>query len=172
MRLRPSNAAGRTITAVLLLAAACGGDEAPAVSPEADPATATASDAPTGVEVSFDRSACSYEGPDVIAPGPVTFSLSTRPAPADFNLWMLDEGHPYEEFAAHIAEEVERAEQGQPPLGHPAFATLIGETTTDEAGVGTIEVQLEPGDYGMACIRFPEGGRQGAFAGAGPIVVS
>jgi hypothetical protein len=63
---------------------------------------------------------------------------------------------------------VRRSEEGLPGLGHPTFATLNAEASTDAEGVGTLTASVDAGVYGMACIRF---GRDGAFVTAGPIVV-
>lgn len=113
----------------------------------------------------FSKATCTYEGPPTIAEGQATFTLVSRGGTADFDLWRLNEGHAYEELVAHIDEEVRRSEEGLPGLGHPTFATLVAEATTDPQGDGTLTASLDAGEYGMACIRF---GSDGAFTAAGP----
>ncbi len=102
----------------------------------------------------FTSSTCAYEGPGRIPEGEVLFSLLSEGGPAEFDLWKLDEGYDYEELVAHVAEEVSRQEEGLPGLGHPDFAKLVAEASTDSEGEGTMTTSIDVGEYGMACIRF------------------
>jgi hypothetical protein len=116
----------------------------------------------------FTSSTCAYEGPGKIPEGEVSFSLLSEGGPADFDLYRFDGGHTYDELVAHTAEEMRRAEEGLPGLGHPDFATLVAEASTDGEGHGTMTTTVDAGEYGMACIRF-EGDR--AIVAAGPFAV-
>jgi hypothetical protein len=114
------------------------------------------------------RSRCGYEGRGTTAEGLVVFELSSVGI-ADFDLWLLEEGHAFEELVAHIDEERRRAEAGEAPLGHPTFASLVAETSTDTTGTTTLTTRLDPGTYGMACIRNDPA--TGGIWAAGPFTV-
>jgi hypothetical protein len=113
---------------------------------------------------------CEYSGPAMVGAGTVILGLENESSGQfDADLWLLEPGHTYDELAAHIAEEQRRSEAGEPPLGHPAFATLVAEaSTTSERG--TLTADLDAGTYGVACIRF-EGGAPVQYWSAGPLVV-
>lgn len=164
--------ATRTLRSVVVLlafaATACGGGGATPAGNAGDDGTQPAEASPVGT-FALARSGCSYDGPAALAAGEATFTLASHGGSADFDLWLLADGHTYEELAAHIDEERRRSERGQPPLGHPTFATLVAEASTDPAGEDTLTTALQPGEYGAACIRFEEG-RPGLWA-AGPFTV-
>ena len=155
---------------VILLASAataCGGSGSPAGN-AGDDGTQPAEASPVGT-FALARSGCSYDGPAALAAGEATFTLASQGGSADFDLWLMEDGHAYEELAAHIDAERRRSERGQQPLGHPTFATLVAEGSTDPAGEGTLTTALDAGLYGAACIRF-EGSTPGLWV-AGPFTV-
>jgi hypothetical protein len=162
---------GIVLPAIVATAGACTDDRArrspPTVSQVEGSPAATAR---TRLVIRMGGSGCAYRGPAEVAAGRGTFRFSADPAPADFDVWRLDEGHVYGELVAHMEEDVRRLTEGLPPLGHPDFAALVGEVTTDDAGRATLDVPLEPGEYGIACIRFGGGGLD-ALLPAGPIEV-
>lgn len=156
------------LTMVLLLAivvGGCGDESEPSGRADEPAADSQAQEAGRFV---LAGSTCSYEGPTTIDQGQASFVLVSRGGTADFDLWRLNEGHEYAELEAHIDEEVRLAEEGLPGLGHPTFATLVGEASTDPEGDGTLTASLDPGEYGMACIGLEE---DGAFVAAGPFTV-
>jgi hypothetical protein len=160
-------ALGLALTLSILLVT-CDGSDPKGASISETPVSVSATEPPTAGSFSFSASECTYDGPETMAAGQVTFALVSTDGEADFDLWKLDEGHTYEELAAHVAKEVKLAGQGRPPLGYPTFAELIVEATTDPDGGGTLTASVEAGEYGMACIRF---GDDGAFVTAGPFEV-
>jgi len=112
---------------------------------------------------------CRYDGPATVPAGSVTLAFVNESGDQfDADLWLLDAGHGYDELAAHAAEEDRRIEEGLPSLGHPAFATLIAETTILQRG--NMRVTLGGGTYGMACIRFVDGLPKDIWA-AGPLTI-
>ena len=163
----------------LLLASCTGGGEPAARGAAATgatvngPADAKAEAEPTEPESAgtfgLSKASCSYSGPPTLEAGEVLLQLSSVGGTADFDLWRLDEGHTYPELVSHIDEERRRSEAGEPPLGHPTFATLVAEASTDADGVGSLTTTLEDGVYGMACIRFDE--ETGGIWAAGPFTV-
>jgi hypothetical protein len=90
----------------------------------------------------------------------------------DLDLYLLDEGHPYEESAGHVDDERARDEAGEPPLGHPTFATLVAEASAEGEPSGQLRTDLAVGTYGMACILFDQPGSLGGIWPVGPLVVT
>jgi hypothetical protein len=90
----------------------------------------------------------------------------------DLHLWLLDNGHDYEELAAYIDEERARNEAGEPSLGHPTFATLVAEASAEAGSTGELITDIAAGTYGTACIFFDRPGSLGGIWAAGPITVS
>jgi N-acetylneuraminic acid mutarotase len=116
---------------------------------------------------------CQYTGPTELPAGDVTFRLRNKTSGQfDLDVYLLDAGHDYEEFAAHIDEERRRGEEGEPPLGHPAFATLLAESTAEEGINSELVTDVAVGAYGMACIYFDQPGSLGGIWAAGPITVA
>ena len=78
----------------------------------------------------------------------------------------------YEEFAGHDDDERARDEAGEPPLGHPTFATLVAEASAEGEPPGQLTTDLAVGTYGMACIFFDQPGSLGGIWLVGPLVVT
>jgi len=159
-----------TIVGVAIVTSACGRGDAPAAATNGGGSQVTGAPADAG-SFTLARSACRFEGPASLATGTAEFGLASSGGTADFDLWLLRDGHTYAELAAHIDEERRRSEQGSPPLGHPTFASLVAEASTDSAGHGVMRTQLTAGVYGMACIRFDGPGRLEGLWAAGPVTV-
>lgn len=117
-------------------------------------------------------SGCRYEGPDTVDVGRISLSIASEmDAPADFDLWQMDEGHTYSELVAHIDEEQRRFEAGEPGLGPPTFATLVAQGRADPSEEATITIEAAAGEYGMACIGIvPDQGTPASISAAGPFV--
>lgn len=114
---------------------------------------------------------CGYSGPADIKAGTVVLELvNATVGQFDADLWLLRPGRTYDELVAHLGEEQRRLEAGEPPLGHPAFATLVAEASTASER-GTLTADLDPGTYGLACIRF-EGGVPVQYWSAGPFAAA
>lgn len=97
---------------------------------------------------------CAYVGAAEARSGPVMIGLDNQSsAQFDADLWRLQEGHGFDELAAHAAEEQRRSREALPPLGHPSFATLVAEQSVTIQR-GSVTAYLSPGTYGLACIRF------------------
>jgi hypothetical protein len=113
---------------------------------------------------------CAYSGVPTVEAGTVVLELlNETTAQFDADLWLLEPGRTYDELATHVAGEQRRLEAGEPPLGHPAFATLVAEASTVSER-GTLTADLDAGTYGVACIRF-EGGAPVQYWAAGPFTV-
>lgn len=122
--------------------------------------------------VTLKKMGCEYEGPADVSVGQVTSQMvNETKGQFDLDLWLLNAGHPYDELAAHIAEEERRSKLGEPGLGYPTFATLVAEATADAGLDGELVTDLAVGTYGMACIRFGPGSGGGLWA-TGPFTVS
>lgn len=160
---------GTIATLVLgVIVVACGTPVAATPSPESSAALGL----PRGT-VTLTEDGCEYDGPAEVASGPMVIAMvNATSGQFDLDLWRMDEGHTYDELTAHIAEEMRRQEAGEPPLGHPTFAELVGEATVEESAEGEPQMVLEPGTYGMACILFPAPEVLGAIFAAGPFIAS
>jgi hypothetical protein len=149
---------------VFLLTGACTGAAQPG--PTAQPirvGTFTLSDAN-----------CVYEGSGRAPSGQISAVLANSTHDqAHFDLWKLDPGHDYSELSAHLAEEGRRYRAGEPALGYPRFATSVAHVVVAPQATGTLGARLDPGVYGMACIRFklPESMPTDWFP-AGPLTAS
>jgi len=147
------------LAALMLSIAACG---SPSSTGEPGPATVTLSDV-----------GCTYAGPAEMSVEQLRIEMENEtPGQFDLDLWLLDEGHDYEELAAHIEAERTRNEAGQPSLEHPAFATLVAEASAEAGSTGDLIADMAPGTYGIACIFFDRPGSLGGIWAAGPITVS
>lgn len=123
--------------------------------------------------VTLTTTGCEYAGPSELAAGDLTFRLRNKTSGQfNLNVWLLDQDHGYDELAAHIDEERRRAAAGEPPLGHPTFATLVGEATAETDAVSDLATSVDPGTHGLACILFDQDGGFGGIWAAGPITVS
>ena len=129
----------------------------------------------TGEEayVTLSDAGCAYEGPSSMAVGQFSVEMSNQTnGQFDLDLYLLDEGHQYEEFAGHVDDERARDEAGEPPLGHPTFATLVAEASAEGEPPGQLTTDLAVGTYGMACIFFDQPGSLGGIWPVGPLVVT
>jgi hypothetical protein len=88
-----------------------------------------------------------------------------------FDLWRLDQGHAYDEFVRHLQEEERRLESGEPPLGHPDFATLAGSARAEPGGRGTLSNEAAAGEYALACIWFDLNSGPVAYSPIGPFAL-
>lgn len=143
------------LLSVAAILVACGGVQQPSVSPghSASPAPAR-SPAPvsTPVTVVLGDADCRYLGAPGVPEGEIAFRLvNETTARFVLNVWRLNDGHAYQELAAHIAEEQRRSENNEPGLGHPNFATLAAEGVAAEEK-GSLSKELVAGTYGFACI--------------------
>jgi hypothetical protein len=129
----------------------------------------------TGEEavVTLSDAGCAYQGPSSMAVGRLSVEMSNQTnGQFDLDLWLLEEGHQYEELAGHIDDERARDEAGKPSLGHPTFATLVAERSTEGEPSGQITTDLAAGTYGMACIFFDRPGSLGGLWPVGPLVIT
>jgi hypothetical protein len=181
----------RTIVLALastLLLAACDGGSAGGAS---DEATGQTPPGPTGAPVGVagptaqpdatrvgrlivTSTDCALRGVEgSIGTGEVVFAASNETdGTALFNIARL-EGATFEDFEAHIAEEIRLARAGEPYLGHPSFAVPLFEIllAAGEDGLlsGTIE---EPGTYVLSCARvFEQTGEMRPAGALGPLKV-
>ena len=108
-------------------------------------------------------SGCGYQGVGQVAAGQVTARLANQTVDrAHFDFWFLQAGHDYAEFAAYVNDEGRRLRASAAPLGHPAFAVLVGSSQVEAGATGQLTAELAAGSYGMACIRWK-------LAGEGPL---
>jgi hypothetical protein len=122
--------------------------------------------------VRFSGTGCAYAGPADIPAGEVTIrAVNNTSIQFDIDLWLLDEGHTYQELATHMEEQA-RLEGEEPGLGHPTFATWVAHTTAYPEGSDELTIPLlRPGTYGFACIRLASGMPVEIMA-TGPFMVS
>ena len=160
---------GTLATLVLgVIVVACGTPVAATPSGES-----TALSGPARGTVTLTEDGCGYDGPAEAAAGPMVIAMvNATNGQFDLDLWRMDDGHSYDELVAHIAEEMRRQEAGEPPLGHPAFAELVGEATAEASAEAELQVALEPGAYGIACNFFPAPEVFGAIFAAGSFIAS
>jgi hypothetical protein len=152
--------------AVLLLSSACASNGDQAQEPEGTGARSSRA------TVTFSRTGCAYAGPADIPAGEVTIrAVNGTPVQFDIDLWLLDEGHTYQELATHMEEQVS-FEGEEPGLGHPTFATLVAHTTAFPKGSDQLTIPLlRAGTYGFACIRI-ESGMPADIMATGPFMIS
>jgi hypothetical protein len=87
-----------------------------------------------------------------ISPGLVEFkAMNKTDALAAFNIARIEEGHTYEQLAAHIKKEIRLARAGKPGLGHPSFAVPLFEVLLQPGESGSMSGTVQPGTYGIAC---------------------
>lgn len=158
------------LLSLTVLASSCSGADSPG-NGAGDPSPGANGPQAVGRFV-LSESGCRYEGPDTVDAGEISLSIvSELDAAAWFDLWQLDEGHTYSELVAHIDEEQQRAEAGEPGLGHPPFATLVAEGEADPRAEATITLEAAAGEYGMACIGIdPDTETPSSISAAGPFV--
>ena len=115
---------------------------------------------------------CTWQGPAHATAGPVSIQMIDQ-AKGGFALdfWLLDKGHPYDELVAHIKEEQRRFVVHQPSLGHPTFASLVGQWRTDAGETRTLDSTLSAGTYGFVCIPLDGNEPTGIYL-VGPLTVS
>lgn len=136
-------------------------------------AESTASPGPPRGTVTLTEDGCAYEGPAEAAAGPMVIATANATSGQfDLDLYRMDGGHSYDELVAHIAEEMRRQEVGERPLGHPTFAQLVGEARAEASADAELQVALEPGVYGIACIFFPAPEVFGAIFAGGSFTAS
>ena len=159
---------GTVLTAaVLLLSSACATNGAQSQEPEGTGARSSRA------TVTFSGTGCAYTGPADIPAGEVTMrAVNDTSIQFDIDLWLLGDGHTYQELATHMAEEQARFEAEEPGLGHPTFATMAAHTTAYPEGSDELTIPLlRPGTYGFACIRLASGMPVEVMA-TGPFMVS
>jgi hypothetical protein len=119
-----------------------------------------------GASATLSEGGCAYEGPARMTAGQLRVEMTNETSGQfDLDLWVLDEGHDYEELAAHIDDDRARNEAGEPSLVHPTFATLVAEASAEAGSSGTLTTDLAAGTYGMARILFDQPGSLGGFLG-------
>jgi hypothetical protein len=116
---------------------------------------------------------CRLEGQARAGIGPVRIAMVNEAGGQfDVDLWRLDTEHEYDEFAAHVAGEMQRIQGGDPPLGHPAFADLIAEASADVGSAATLEADVDVGTYAIACILLDSRSEPSGIWSVGPIHVA
>jgi hypothetical protein len=122
--------------------------------------------------VTLSDDGCRHEGQVEAEAGPVRIAMVNEAGGQfDVDLWRLDPEHGYDEFAAHVADEMQRIQGGDPPLGHPAFADLIAEASADVGSVATLEADVDVGTYAIACILLDLRSEPSGIWSVGPIHV-
>ena len=108
------------LVAAALLFAACGGGEEGGGAGESETTVSTfgqfadRADLPTVV---YDGEACTYIGPETVAPGPVRMTLDNRSdTRARIDILRFPEGRTFEDLVAYVDSGEAAANQGQP---HP-----------------------------------------------------
>ncbi len=136
-----------------------------------------ATQAPTGEQpvsqLTVSGTSCAYDGPTEISAGTVTIEIVNQTGQAvDIDVWKLDEGRAYEEFVAHLDEEMRLMEADQPGLGPPSWVSGRSEITV-ETETGSQDVTMDQGTWVFACIPFdPAADEPTGIFPAGPVEVT
>ena len=176
-RLRARNGTPGTLVAVLLAAAACTAGPTPPASPAAASDLSTSSPESTPAvhlmgTATLTDDGCRLDGPGRIDVGPVrVVMVNEAGGQFDADLWRLDAGHRHDEFAAHVADEMQRIQAGDPPLGHPAFADLVAEASAAVGSAADLDANLDGGTYAIACILLDARSVPSGMWSVGPIHV-
>lgn len=149
---------------LVLLLAGCGAD---------DGAAAPSPDRANGGTLTLATAACGFEpGAHPIPAGPVTFTVENRiEVLGVVNIARL-EGASFQEFAAHVAEELRLAKAGEPGLGHPSYAVPISDVLVDPGETAKLTATLDPGTHALQCGRvYGEVGELRPAMAIGPVEV-
>ena len=144
----------------LCIAVGCGSASTATVSPASESRSPTTPSSPPGSPVSvgtvtLSDDGCALDAPSVLDAGPVGLAMVNEAAGRfDVHLYRLHDSHRYDEFAAHVAEEMRRAEAGEAPLGHPTFASLVAESSAGPGSEAELDVGVTSGTYAIGCILF------------------
>ncbi len=163
----------RLALATVLLAGACGGGGTGATR---TPATASPI-GPTQIGiVRVWKFECTLEGVSgPIGAGDVAVAVVNETGQAVYvNMIPIPEGHSYEELAANIEKARKSARQGGPVVPHLEWLPLSEAlTVTVPAGEsGSMTGSVDPGTYGIACLRiYPELGVPRPNGVFGPVKV-
>ena len=166
-----------TWAAVMVIMVACTGAATPAASPSRGSGgsmlpSPSASAVPVMGTVTLADDGCTFSASAGVDAGPVRLvMLNEADGQFDVDLWRIDDGHGFDEFVAHVAEEMRRTEAGEAPLGHPTFARLVAEASADAGSEAELEADLPAGTYAVACILFAESSVPGGYWAGGPIEV-
>jgi hypothetical protein len=174
---------GISIAVVSVLLAGCGADDgadAPddPTQPIADTAEAPGTTVPSpdlanGGLLTLATAACGFEpGAHPIPAGRVRFTVENQTEVLGVvNIARL-EGASFQEFAAHVAEELRLAKAGEPGLGHPSYAVPIGDVLVDPGETVELTATLEPGTHALLCGRlYEEVGELRPSMAIGPVEV-
>jgi hypothetical protein len=129
--------------------------------------------------VTFDGSACSLTNMGGITPGVVVFdAVNTSDRKVMFDMYQLETGYRFQEFATTIERMRRSAEKGEMPSGFPETApgpnqqiSYLGSDVIQANRTGSIVDSLPPGTYAIVCLKPYEGLGLQPMAIAGPIVV-
>jgi hypothetical protein len=88
----------------------------------------------------------------------------------EIELFKLDSGYSYAQFANRAAEDQRRMEAGEPPLSDPVPATFLVRASAIPSETVTLGSLVVPGTYAVVCNRFRDGKRVGLTT-AGPMNV-
>ena len=166
-----------TLVAVMAFAGACTGGSTPSASPAAASGLPASPSESTPVvhlmgTATLTEDGCRLDGPGQVDVGLVrVVMVNEAGGQFDVDLWRLDAGHAYDEFAAHVADEMQRLQAGDPPLGHPAFADLVAEASAAAGSAADLDADLDRGTYAIACILLDARSVPSSFWSVGPIRV-
>jgi len=120
----------------------------------------------TGSECNLDLAA------DPVRAGKVEITVvNDTDALTTVDMWRITEGHSFQEFAGHIAQERQLAENGELGQGAPAYVDDLQQFVILGGEADTRVKTLAPGTYGVVCYReFPEVGLR-PYTLIGPIEV-
>jgi hypothetical protein len=169
------------VAAVMALAAvSCSTSNESASSSPPAPAPASASPAPAPQEptqigiVRVSQSDCVLGLKNrQIEAGPVALTaVNQTGGPGGFDLWRIDGGATFEQFAAHIAKEKRLAQAGKPFLGPPSYVGDLTQLPLQGGERSNLVATVRPGTYAIVCARtFKQRGDIGVFALVGPMNV-
>ena len=135
------------VGAVVIVAAACGGDDADGV------------EAPdVSLSITFDGENCTYEGPTELKAGPVTIefvSAVDEPAEGDGKTWPFKVNLLRHTGDETIQDMIDYIGPGPSRVPHPSWTFEVRPRTWDlpvlPGQTVTWEGNLEPGIYSMVC---------------------
>lgn len=175
-RLRIRIGAVGSLMAGLIVAACTAGPlgaESPApASGSTTPPSPAATLVPHAATVTLVDGGCRLDGSELADEVPIRLVMvNEADGQFDVDLWLLDAGHAYSEFASHVADEMGRLEAGDPLLGHPDFADLVAEGSTAIGSVGDLEADVTAGTYAIVCILLDASSVPSGISAVGPIRV-
>lgn len=166
---------GRVVLAVMLLVAVGCASSGSADSTEAatGPEAATLEASASGTVV-VSGSGCSVDGiGSTLSAGPVELTIvNETDGLVVANMTKILEGGTYEQLAAHVRKEIQRAEAGKVGLGHPAYAPPSFDLFVDPGESNALRGEVTAGTYAIVCGReFEEVGEVRPSAVFGPYEV-